>query len=129
MKPPAYPTIEGYISAQPPDVAKALNRLQQLVEKTAPAAVPCISYGMPAYRYKGRMLLYFAAFTNHCSLFPGSKDVLTVFEKELKSFKTHNGTIQFTVSKPLPATLVQQIIRYRMQQNEVKVKTKAEKKV
>jgi uncharacterized protein YdhG (YjbR/CyaY superfamily) len=73
---------------------------------------------MPGYKYKG-MLVYFAAFKNHCSFFPGSSQIVQLYE-ELKSFKTAKGTIQFTSDKPLPATLVKKIVKARMQENEAR---------
>ncbi|MBC5804960.1 MAG: hypothetical protein DLM53_06515 [Candidatus Eremiobacter antarcticus] len=61
--------------------------------------------------------MYYAAFKQHCSLFPGSSALMTAFEDELKSFKTSKGTIQFPLDKPLPTALIKKIVQARMSQN------------
>ncbi len=83
-----------------------------------PEATEAISYGMPAFKYKG-VLVWFAAFSNHCSLFPGSS-VIEAFKNELKGFSTSKGTIHFPVDKPLPAALVKKLVKARVAQNEQK---------
>lgn len=76
-----------------------LQKLRQQIIAAAPAAEETISYGMPAYKYHGQ-LVYFAAFKEHCSFFPGSKKVITDFAEELSPFKTSAGTIQFKTESP-----------------------------
>jgi len=75
-------------------------------------ATEAISYGIPAFKYKG-MLVWFAAFSNHCSLFP-TASVIKAFENELKGYKTSKGTIHFPVDKPLPAALVKKMVKARL---------------
>jgi uncharacterized protein YdhG (YjbR/CyaY superfamily) len=111
-------TVDEYLDKLPEDVRTVLTKLRATIKSTAPKADEVISYGMPGYKYKG-MLVYFAAFKNHCSFFPGSSQIVQLYE-ELKSFKTAKGTIQFTSDKPLPATLVKKIVKARMQENEAR---------
>lgn len=118
--------IDTYIALQPKKVREQLDRLRFTIQKAAPKAEEVISYGMPAFKYNG-MLVYFAAFKNHCSFFPGGKAVIVAFKKELKDFKTSAGTIQFTIEKPLPATLVTKIVKMRVKQNLEKIKWKTVK--
>jgi uncharacterized protein YdhG (YjbR/CyaY superfamily) len=63
------------------------------------------------------MLVYFAAFKNHLSFFPGSSTVAQLGE-DVKKYQTSKGTLQFTVDKPIPATLIKKIVKHRMKQNE-----------
>lgn len=109
-------TVDEYLESLPVDVRFVLTQLRKTIKSTAPKAEESISYGMPAYKYHGA-LVYFAAFKNHCSFFPGSSQVVKVYE-ELKSFKTAKGTIQFTIDKPLPVTIVKKIVKARMKENE-----------
>jgi uncharacterized protein YdhG (YjbR/CyaY superfamily) len=74
---------------------------------------------MPTFKYKGA-LLGFAAFSNHCSLFPMSPSVIEAFKNELKGFQTSKGTIRFPVDKPPPAALVKKLVKARIAQNEQK---------
>jgi uncharacterized protein YdhG (YjbR/CyaY superfamily) len=115
--PPA--SVDAYMAELPADVQALLEKVRSTIKTAAPKAEEVISYQMPAYKYYG-MLVYFAAFKDHCSLFPASKKVLDVFKEELQSFKTFGGTIQFTPENPLPVKLVTAIVKYRMQQNEEK---------
>jgi uncharacterized protein YdhG (YjbR/CyaY superfamily) len=83
-----------------------------------PQATEAISYGIPAFKYKG-VLLWYAAFSNHCSLFPGSS-AIKAFKNELKDFQLSKGTIHFPVDKPLPATLVKKLVKARLAEKEGK---------
>jgi uncharacterized protein YdhG (YjbR/CyaY superfamily) len=81
-------------------------------------ATECISYGMPAFKHKG-VLVWFAAFSDHCSLFP-TASVIDAFKKELKGFSTSKGTIHFPTDRPLPVALVKKLVKARIAQIERK---------
>ena len=115
-------TVDEYMEALPEKERAVLGDLRKTIRAAAPKADEQISYGMPGYKYHG-MLVYFSAFKNHCSFFPGSS-MLEVFGKEVEKYKTSKGTLQFTVDKPLPASLVKKIVKERMKQNEAKALTK-----
>ncbi len=83
-----------------------------------PEATETISYRMPAVKYKG-VLVWFAAFSNHCSLFP-TASVVETFKNELKGFSTSKGTIRFPTDKPLPTALVKKLVKARVSQNKSK---------
>lgn len=119
--------IDDYLAYQPEKVREALENLRQIIRETAPEAEEVISYGIPAYKYQG-MLVYFAAYKKHCSLFGGTGSLTEEMKEELKDYKTSKGTIQFTVEKPLPDELVRHIVKYRMKQNVEKMSSKKSKK-
>jgi uncharacterized protein YdhG (YjbR/CyaY superfamily) len=96
-----------------------LNKIRAAIRSAVPPeATETISYRIPAFKYKG-VLVWFAAFSNHCSLFPTSSIVET-FKNELKGFSTSKGTIQFPTDKPLPTALVKKLVKARVVQNESK---------
>jgi len=108
-------TVDDYLAQLPERPRKALEKLRGQVEKLAPDTTQSISYQMPTFKYRGRALLGFAAFKDHCSLFPYSKGVLETLEQELEPFDTSGkGTIRFTAEKPLPAALVKKIVKVRI---------------
>ena len=115
--------MDDYLAYQPEKVRESLENLRQIIRNTAPEAEETISYGIPAFKYCG-MLVYFAAYKKHCSLFAGNGALTEQMEKELKAYKTSKGTIQFTVEKPLPDELVEKIVRTRMMQNVEKMTDK-----
>ena len=96
-----------------------MNKIRAAIRSAVPPeATETISYRIPAFKYKG-VLVWFAAFSNHCSLFPTSSIVET-FKNELKGFSTSKGTIQFPTDKPLPTALVKKLVKARVVQNESK---------
>jgi uncharacterized protein YdhG (YjbR/CyaY superfamily) len=119
--------IDDYMALQPEKVRETLENLRQIIRETAPEAEELISYGIPAYKYHG-MLVFFAGYKKHCSLFAGNGALTEQMKEELKNYKTSKGTIQFTVEKPLPDDLVREIVKIRMKQNVEKMKNKKIKK-
>jgi len=115
--------VDAYIAAAPVKAQKALRALRRTVKAAAPAAEEIISYGMPAYKYHGQ-LVYFAAFEDHLSFFPGNKGMLKTYSRELKPFDASVGTIRFTPERPLPAALIRKIVRRRVAENEERAKKK-----
>lgn len=114
-----YTSVEKYLGDVPPDKRMALEKLRKTIRSVVPKAEEYISYGMPTFKYNGPLVSY-AAFKEHCSLFPWGSGLIKKYAEELKPFKTSKGTIQFTVDKPLPVTLVKKIIKERMKENEAK---------
>ena len=92
------------------------------IRATAPKAEELISYGIAGYKYQG-MLIYFAGFSNHVSLYPAPRGV-DAFKKELAAYKGGKGTIQFPLDNPLPLDLVKRIVIFRMKENEAKAAAK-----
>jgi uncharacterized protein YdhG (YjbR/CyaY superfamily) len=119
--------VEEYLAKLPNEQRDALEKLRAVILSVAKGAEEKISYGMPTVVYHGN-LVHYAAFKDHMSLFGASAFVNDEFKKRLVGFKTSKGTIQFTVEKPLPATLVKMIVKMRMKENEEKAKARAEKK-
>ncbi len=119
-KPSGVPkNIDEYLAGVPEPARSTLNKIRAAIRSAAPPeATETISYRIPAFKYKG-MLVWFAAFSNHCSLFPTAA-VIEAFKNELKGFSTSKGTIHFPTDKPLPAALVRKLVKARVAQNESK---------
>ena len=114
----AAPTsVEDYLAALPEAPRAALETLRTTIRAAAPEATETISYGMPAFKLRGRFLVWYAAFTHHCSLFPASARVLEAHGEELKPYFSGKGTIRFTTDKPLPSALVKKIVKTRIEEN------------
>lgn len=93
--------------------------MRATIRSAAPSeAIEIISYGIPAFKHKG-VLAWYAAFSNHCSLFPTAA-VIEAFKDELKGFSTSKGTIKFPLDKPLPIALIKKIVKARVAQVEGK---------
>jgi uncharacterized protein YdhG (YjbR/CyaY superfamily) len=118
MKKPG--SVDEYIAAQPPGVAKRLRQIRELILKEAPEAQEKLSYGMPFYSLNGR-LIYFMAHDRHIGIYP-MKSAIKKFEKELAGHKTHVATIQLPHDKPLPLTLIKKIVAFRAAEQRAKIK-------
>lgn len=112
-------SVDEYLAGVPEPARSTLNKLRAAIRSAVPAeASETISYGIPAFKYKG-VLLWFGAFTSHCSLFP-TASIIESFKNELRGFSTSKGTIQFSTDKPLPTALVKRMVKARVAQNESK---------
>jgi uncharacterized protein YdhG (YjbR/CyaY superfamily) len=115
LKARATPNTENAYLARVPGPARGtLRKIRAAICSAAPReVVETISYGMPTFKYDGSPLVWFAAFSSHCSLFP-TAEVIRKFKKELKGFHISKGTIRFPLDKPLPAVLVKKMVKARI---------------
>lgn len=118
-------TVDEYMAALPDDVRATLEKIRKAIKVAAPMATEGISYQMPMYKQNG-MLIGFAAFNNHCSIFPGP-GAIERHQRELNGYETSKGTVRFPIGKPLPSALVKTIVKERIAENEAKAKKKARK--
>jgi uncharacterized protein YdhG (YjbR/CyaY superfamily) len=109
--------VEDYLAALPEDQRAALETLRKTIKAAAPEATETISYQMPTFKDHGRVLVYYAAFKDHCSLFPASEAVMQALGEELKPYFSGKGTLRFTPDKSIPAALVKKIVKARIQEN------------
>lgn len=107
-------TVDEYLAALDEEKRRALDALRAVIRTAAPAAEEGFAYGVPGFRYKGKVLVTFAAFKEHCGFYPMSPDVIAAFKNELKGYSTAQGTIRFQPAHPLPAALVRKIVKARM---------------
>ena len=108
---------DDYLRRVPEDARAALEKLRQTIKAMVPDAVEVISYQIPTFKLDGRMLVSYAAFAEHCSLFPGAGPV-DVHQDELRSFQTSTGTIRFTPARPLSTALIKKLVKTRIRLNE-----------
>lgn len=109
-------TIDQYLARVSDEKRAALERLRRIIRKAAPEAEECISYQIPAFRQNG-MLVGFGASANHCTFFLMSSSIMAAFKKELRSYETGKGSIQFQPDEPLPAALVRKLVKARIAEN------------
>jgi uncharacterized protein YdhG (YjbR/CyaY superfamily) len=106
--------IDAVLAALPPDQGAAMEALRRTIAAAAPGAVEVFSYGMPAFRYRGRALVAYGAFKAHVSLFPMSGAVMDALRVELAGLAASKGTIRITPDRPLSTDLVQVIVQARL---------------
>ena len=118
MTPPkkGFKTTDEYIASFPQNVQATLQQVRQAIKDTAPQAKEVISYSMPAFKQKG-ILVWFAAFKNHIGFFP-KVSAVEAFKEQLASYQTSKGTIRFPLDKPIPIGLIQEIVKFRVKEDQ-----------
>ena len=106
-------TIDQYLALLPADQKEALERLRALIRTILPDAQECISYAMPGFRQK-KMVIGFAAFKNHCGIYPHSGSIIPKMVDQLDGFEHSKSGVLFTPEHPLPDDLVRKIIAARL---------------
>jgi len=108
-------SVDEYLAGIPEPARSTLGKVRAAIRSAVPReATECLSYGIPAFKYKVA-LVWYAAFSKHCSFFPTAA-VIAAFKKDLKRYAVSKGTIQFAIDKPLPAVLVKKMVKARLAQ-------------
>jgi uncharacterized protein YdhG (YjbR/CyaY superfamily) len=115
-RPAAAPkNIDAYLAVVPEPARATLQKVRAAIRAALPStATETISYKIPAFRH-GEIIIWFAAFANHCSLFPTAR-IIEMFKNDLKPYTLSKGTIQFPINKPLPAALIKKMVKARLAQ-------------
>jgi uncharacterized protein YdhG (YjbR/CyaY superfamily) len=106
-------SVDQYIASKSEAVQRALERVRSTIRRAIPAAEEVISYGMPAYRLHGRIVLYFAGWKQHYALYPSNDRLVAAWKEDLARYDVDKGTIRFPLSEPVPARLIARIARFR----------------
>jgi uncharacterized protein YdhG (YjbR/CyaY superfamily) len=109
---------DEYLADLPEDARAALETLRGMIKDAAPDAVEAISYGVPAFKHKGRPLVSYGAAKNHCAFYVMSPEVMQAHAAEIKGYEASKGTIRFPPDKPLPATLITLLVKARIAELE-----------
>lgn len=105
--------VNEYIAAQPKAAQVVLNRVRRVIRKALPRAEEVISYKMPAYKQDDEIVLYFAGWKEHYSLYPAGNRLLSALKGQLAPYKVNKGTIRFSLSEPVPVGLIGRIAKLR----------------
>lgn len=109
-------TIEEYIYAAPANLQEKLWKLHACIRAAAPGANEALKWRMPAYSYQ-KILVAFAVFKKHIGFYP-MPSAIKAFSKELTTYNTAEGSVQFPHDKPLPLPLIKKIVRFRVKESK-----------
>jgi uncharacterized protein YdhG (YjbR/CyaY superfamily) len=118
-------TVDDYIASQPEAARPALTQVRNAIRKALPAAEEVISYNIPTYKLDGVMVIYFAGWKQHYSLYPAGARLLAAFKDELTAYQINKSTIRFQLSAPVPVKLIQRIVKFRVTEAADRQKTRA----
>jgi uncharacterized protein YdhG (YjbR/CyaY superfamily) len=116
LHPMATEEIDAYLSTLEEPKQTTLRQLRATILEIAPGAEQCVSYGMPAFRLRGKLIAGFAAFKNHLSYLPHSGSVFPELAEELAGYEKSTGSLRFPVDQPLPPELVEKLVTVRLRQ-------------
>ena len=107
-------SVAEYIESQPPNARAVLRKVRAAMRKALPKAEEVISYQIPAYRLNGRVVIYFAGWKEHYSIYPAQRRLVAAFKERLAPYEVNNkGTIRFSLAEPVPVELIAAIARFR----------------
>ena len=109
-----FKSVDDYIASQPNAVQGLLERVRGTIRKALPGVEEVISYGIPAFKVNGRVVLYFAGWKHHYSLYPSTAPLVAAFKSELAPYEVNNkGTIRFPLDEPVPVKLIANLAKFR----------------
>lgn len=110
--------LQAYFAATPPKARAALKKIRAAIRSVAPRAEEAFSYRIPAFKLNGRPLVWYAAFKNHCSLFPMTGAIRRKLATNLKGYEMSKGTVRLPLAKPIPVGLVKKLVKARMAETD-----------
>ncbi len=108
------PAVDAYLASLPPDQREALERVRNEVARLVPDAVETISYGMPAFKLRGRFLVSYAGWKQHCSIYPLTDTFMLSHADAIAGFDRTKGSLHFTPAAALPQTVLEDLVRARV---------------
>jgi uncharacterized protein YdhG (YjbR/CyaY superfamily) len=87
----------------------------QIIKNEAPGATEGLKWGMPAFSFK-RILVTFAGFQHHVGFYP-TPSAIEAFQDKLKNFVSAKGSVQFPLDKPLPVSLIKEMVAFRVKES------------
>ena len=117
-------SVDEYIAAHPENMQLILQRVRSTIRKALPDAEEVISYQIPAYKLRGKSVLYFAGWKEHYSLYPLTNEIIKAFKDDLASYEVSKGTIRFPLSRPVAVKLIAGIAKLRAKEAAERIKAK-----
>lgn len=122
-----FQSVDEYIASQPAETQAVLRRVRGIILKALPRATESISYQIPTYAVDGALVIYFAGWKRHWSLYPISEQHLAEAGEEASAYEVSKGTVRFPLAESVPARLVQRLVKLRARDASARAKKKVAK--
>ena len=119
-----FTSVDDYLAAQPEDVRAILQHVRSIIHKAVPDGEEVISYQVPTYKLHGTYVVYFAGWKQHYSLYPATDQLVAAFKGDLAPYKSSKATLRFPLSQPVPAKLIERIVKFMAKEAEERARAK-----
>ena len=106
--------VDAYLAELEEPKRSTLEALRRSIRAVVPDAEEGISYGMPAFRLRGKVVAGFAAFKHHLAYLPHSGEVLGRVDDRLTGYERTSGSLHFPVDQCLPDDLVRALVEAKL---------------
>ena len=106
-------SVDEYLKTQPAPARRVLRQVRQIIRQALPSAEEVISYRIPAYRLDGRIVVYYAGWATHFSIYPVTGEIVKVLGTRITPYLASKGTLRFPLDKPVPAALIARVAKVR----------------
>jgi uncharacterized protein YdhG (YjbR/CyaY superfamily) len=108
------PAIDEYLAAVTPSSRTLLQNLRKTIRSIVPEVEECISYRLPAFRYRGRIIAGFSATATGCSYYPFSGATLKKLADDIEGYSHSKSALHFGPDQLLPVSLVRKLLKARI---------------
>jgi len=120
-----FKSVAEYIASRPASARPVLRRVRSILRKALPpGAAEIISYQIPAYRLPAGMVVFFAAWKDHYSLYPASDEMIAAIGADARRYRASKGTLRFPLSEPVPEKLLARVVRFRAREVAARARVK-----
>lgn len=106
--------FSDYIKDKPKEERAAFERIISLVRKHVPDAEEGLSYGFPAFKYRGKPFIGFGSNKHGLNIYPFDPWVVRAVKSEFEEFEVGKGVIRFTLEHQVPENLILLIVDLRL---------------
>lgn len=106
-------SVDEYLKTKPAPARRVLRQVRAIIRRALPGAEEVISYQIPAYRLDGRVVVYFAGWATHFSIYPVTGQLVKVLGMQITPYVASKGTLRFPLAKPVPAALIARVAKLR----------------
>lgn len=116
-----FKNIDDYLLLFPINVQEKLLELRKFIHSQVPNIEEYIGYQMPAFKYRGKLLVYFAGYKKYIGFYPGPEAIKN-FETDFteRNYRFSKGTVQFPIDENIPLDFINKIISFKIKEIEQK---------
>jgi uncharacterized protein YdhG (YjbR/CyaY superfamily) len=106
--------VRAYFASLPPASRGEMKKLREAVRSAAPHAIEHFGYGIPGFKLDGKILVYYAAWKRHVSVYPVTAAIKRAYARELTGYEMSKGTVRFPLDERVPVGLVKRLVKSRI---------------